>query len=241
MTYVMDEQAMQDALARDKKIVELRALLAGYEERLARGVTAGPESHAARAHIPEPLFLLNDVAIDFRSSALESHEVIEAPAIVDCLELDEPEPFSFVYKVSSGVFRVHPRRGMLTAAVIGPFGGPAPSGLIATARTTHGGAPPVRFHIGTWQGEIDTSAITASFGVAGREARFLTVPPRHQGFLMATDCPSASAAASSDSVWGLLLATIADPPEEISNAWAEFSDIALIFSTDSGPEVRLLS
>ena len=232
---------MRDALARDKSIVELRALLAGYEERLARGVTAGPESHAARAHVPEPLFLLNDVAIDLRSSALEGYGVIEAPAIVDCLETDEPEPFSFVYKVSSGVFRVHPRQGMLTAAVIGPFNGPAPSGLIATARSAHGAAPAVRFHISTWQGEIDTSAIAAAFGAAGPEARFLTVPPRHQGFLMATDLPSAPAAASSGSVWGLLLATIADPPEEINNAWAEFSDIALIFSTDSGPEVRLLS
>jgi hypothetical protein len=50
-----------------------------------------------------------------------------------------------------------------------------------------------------------------------------------------------SSASSSDEPWGLLLATMADPPDAVSYAWAEFSDIVLIFSSDRGSEVRLLS
>jgi hypothetical protein len=235
----MDEQAMRDALERDKSIVELRALLASYEERLSRTSDRIPDSHAARAHFPEPLFLLNDIAVDLRSSDLDSSQVIEAPAIIDCFKPDQPEPFSFVYKVTNGVFRVHPRQDKLTAAVIGPFTGPPPTGLVATAQTTHGAAPTVRFHLSTWLGEIDPTMIEAKFG-DGQVGRFLTIPPRHQGFLVATDCPQPPAAAP-ESPWGLLLATIADPPDEVSHAWAEFSDIVLIFSGDSGTEVRLLS
>jgi hypothetical protein len=87
-------------------------------------------------------------------------------------------------------------------------------------------------------GEVD-----AGIGekLAGLESRFLTVPPRHQGFLISTDGMQASPQAPSDSAWSLVLATIADPPEEIDFAWADFSDIVLIFSTDSGFEFRLLS
>lgn len=230
---------MRDALQRDKSIVELRALLASYEERLSRSSDRTPDSHAARARFPEPLFLLNDIALDLRSSDLESSQVIEAPAIADCFKPEQTEPFSFVYKVTNGVFRVHPRQSKLTAAVIGPFTGPPPSGFVATAQTTHGAAPSVRFHLSTWLGEIDSTKIEAKFG-DGQVGRFLTVPPRHQGFLVATDCPQPPAEAPETS-WGLLLATIADPPDEISHAWAEFSDIALIFPGDSGFEVRLLS
>lgn len=230
---------MRDALQRDKSMVELRALLANYEERLSRSSDWTPDSHAARAHSPEPLFLLNDIAVDLRSSDLESSQVIEAPAIIDCFKPEQPEPFSFVYKVTNGVFRVHPRQSKLTAAVIGPFTGPPPTGFVATAQSTHGAAPPVRFHLSTWLGEIDSTKIEAKFG-DGQVGRFLTVPPRHQGFLVATNCPQL-ATASPETSWGLLLATIADPPDEVSHAWAEFSDIALIFSGDSGFEVRLLS
>lgn len=233
---------MRDALERDKNIVELRALLASYEERLSRGSGTAPEPHVARAHVPEPLFLINDLAVDLRASALEACAIIEAPGIVDCFKPEEPEPFSCVYRVTGGVFRVHPRQDKLSAAVIGPFSGPAPTGVVATAQTTHGGAPSVRFHVSTWLGDIDNSTIEANLGDAGQRGRFLTVPARHQGFLIATDCPQPdSSVGSADAGWGLVLATIADPAEEISFAWAEFSDIALIFSTDSGFEVRLLS
>lgn len=237
---------MPDALQPDKSIVELRALLASYEERLSRTSDRTPDAHAARSAGPAPLFLLNDVALDFRAPALEGYPVIEAPAIVDGFQPAEPEPFSHVYKVSPGVFRVHPRQGVRTAAVIGPFSGPPPSALIATAQTRHPAAPPVRFHIAIRQGEIDAGTIAAEFDATGPGNRILTVPPRHQGFLVATDgsqlgAPDPSSGPSSEVAWGLLLVTVADPPDEISNAWAEFSDIALIFSTASGPEVRLLS
>lgn len=230
---------MRDALDRDKSIVELRALLASYEERLSRSSDAAPEDHAAHAHIPEPLFLLNDVAIDLRSSTLDNCRVLDSPGIVDFFKPEEPEPFGCVYKLASGVFRVHPRQNQQTVAVIGPFGGPAPSGLIATAQTTHGSAPPVRFHISTWPGEVD-----ASIGkkLAGLESRFLTVPPRHRGFLIATDgLQSTSPQAPSDAAWSVVLATIAEPPEDIDFAWADFSDVVLIFSTGSGFELRPLS
>lgn len=169
----------------EKSIVELRALLASYEERLSRTADRTPESHAARVHIPEPLFLINDLAVDLRSSALENSSVVDAPGIIDCFKPDEPEPFAYVYKVTNGVFRVHPRQGRLSAAVMGPFSGPAPSGVVATAQTTHGSAPPVRFHVSTWRGEIDNSTVTARLDGPG--ARFLTVPPRHPGFLISTD------------------------------------------------------
>jgi hypothetical protein len=238
-TTIMDQLAMRDALDRDKSIIELRALLTSYEERLSRSSDTTPNSHAAQAHAPEPLFLVNDLAIDLRSSALDTCPVIEAPGIVDCFKPEESEPFSCVYKVTSGVYRVHPRQNQQTVAVIGPFGGPAPSGLIATAQITHNSGPPVRFHISLWPGEVG-AGIGAKLG--GLESRFLTVPPRHQGFLISTDgLQSGPPAASSDSAWSLVLATIADPPEEVGFAWAEFSDIVLIFTTDSGFEVRPLS
>ena len=233
---------MRDALDRDKSLVELRALLASYEERLSRSAVRSPDDHAARLHIPEPVFLVNDLAIDLRSSALDGLEIVEAPAIIDCNPPEEPEPFSFVHKVKSGVFRVHPRRGRATAAVIGPFGGPPPSGLIATVAADHGAAPPVRFHIGIWPGEIDAGKIAGTLSDARHGVRFLTVPPRHQGYCVLTDLPrSGQAPATSYSGWSLLLATIADPPDEIGYAWANFSDILLVFSTDGGSEVRLLS
>jgi hypothetical protein len=236
----MDAHAMRDVPDRDKSLVELRALLASYEERLSRSPDGTLDSWAAQAHIPAPLLLLNDVAMDLRPSALESCAVIEAPGLLDCFPPEQPEPFSFVSKISSGVFRLHPRQGRLTAAVIGPFSGPAPSGLIATAQTAHGSAPAVRFHISIWLGECDRSTIEAKFG-DWQGARSLTVPPRHRGFLVATDSPrSGPTPASSESGWGLLLATMADPPEEISFAWAEFSDIVLTFATDSGVELRRL-
>jgi hypothetical protein len=229
---------MRDALDRDKSIVELRALLASYEERLSRTSDRAPEGHAAHAHLPEPLFLLNDIAIDFRSSALDNCRVIDAPGIVDVFKPEEPEPFGCVYKLASGVFRVHPRRNKQTVAAVGPFDGPAPSGVIATAQTSHGSGPPVRFHISIWPGEVD-----AGIGekLAGLESRFLTVPPRHRGFLIVTDGMQASPQAPSDAAWSLVLATIADPPEGIDFAWADFSDVILIFSTDSGFELRPLA
>jgi hypothetical protein len=231
----MDDHAMGDALDRDKSIVELRALLASYEDRLSRTSERTPEDHAAWAHAPEPLLLVNDLAIDLRASTLENCAAIEAPNIIDCFQPQESEPFLFVYKVASGVFRVHPRQGKVTAAVVGPFSGPAPSGLIATAQCAHGSAPPVRFHIGVWQGEIDNGAIAARLDE--QDSRFLTVPPRHPGYLVSTGHPQSS----HDTTWGLVLATIADPPEEIAFAWAEFSDIVLIFPSDSGFEARPLS
>ena len=230
---------MRNDLDRDKTIVELRALLASYEERLSRNSDRAPEDHAAQAHVPEPLFLLNDVAVDLRSSTLDNCRVIDSPGIVDLFKPEEPEPFGCVYKLASGVFRVHPRRNKQTVAVVGPFGGPAPVGLIATVQTSHGSGPPVRFHISIWPGEVD-----AGIGekLAGLESRFLTVPPRHRGFLISTDgMQSASPHAPSDSTWSLVLATIADPPEEIDFAWADFSDVVLIFSNGSGFELRPLS
>lgn len=232
---------MRDAQKPDKSIVELRALLASYEERLSRTSDRTPESHAARTHIPEPLFLINDLAVDLRSSALEDSSVVDSPGIVDCFKPDEPEPFTCVYKVKNGVFRVHPRQGRLSAAVIGPFSGRAPSGVVATVQTTHASAPSVRFHISAWSGEFDSGTIEAKLGAAGQQARFLTVPPRHPGFLISTDEPGSDRSAASTPAWSLVLATIADPPEEIAFAWAEFSDIVLVFPTDSGSEVRLLS
>ena len=227
---------MRDALDRDKSLVELRALLASYEERLSRTSDRAPEDHAAHAHDPEPLFLLNDVAIDLRSSSLDNCRVIEAPGLVDVFKPAEPEPFGCVYKLARGVFRVHPRRNKQTVAVVGPFAGPAPSGLIATVQTSHGSGPPVRFHISIWPGEVDADRL------ARLESRFLTVPPRHRGFLIVTDAmQAASPQASSDAAWSLVLATIADPPGEIDFAWADFSDVVLIFSTGSGFELRPLS
>ena len=232
---------MRDALERDKSMIELRALLASYEERLSRSPATAPEGHASQAYVPEPLLMLNDMVIDLRASVLENCAVIEAPAIVDSYKPEEPEPFSFVYKVSSGVFRVHPRQARATAAVLGPFSGPAPTGIVATAQTTHPAAPPVRFHIATWLGEFDTGTLADRFGEGVRETRWLSVPPHHRGYLVATDCPQPEAPTEPPQDWGLLLVTIADPPEEISNAWAEFSNILLIFATDGGSEVRVLS
>jgi hypothetical protein len=236
----MDDTAIRDLLDRDKSIVELRALVAGYERRLSRNADRTPESHAALAHVPEPLFLLNDISIDLRSTALGNYAVVEAPTILDCSGIEEPEPFTFVYKVASGVFRVHPHEGRLTVAALGPFDGPVPTGLVATAQTTHEAAPPVRFHISTWSGEIDPGTVRETFGGDGQRRRFSTVPPRHPGFLISM-AEMGSSASSSDEPWGLLLATMADPPDAVSYAWAEFSDIVLIFSSDRGSEVRLLS
>lgn len=240
---------MRDALDRDKSIVELRALLASYEERLSRTSDRTPDGHAAQVHVPEPLFLINDLVIDLRASASESCVQIEAPGILDCFRPEESEPFLFVYKVASGVFRVHPRQGKLTAAVVGPFSGTAPSGLVATVQTSHREAPPVRFHAGTWLGEIDIGGIEAKFaatGDPGQEPRFLTVPPRHPGYIVSTDGLRSGSGSpvnpqpDSAGSWSLVLATIADPPEEIAFAWAEFSDIVLLFPGDSGFEVRPL-
>ena len=224
---------MRNELDRDKSLVELRALLASYEERLSRSSDVTPESHAARADAAEPLFLVNDLAVDLRASALDTLQVIDAFGMVDCFKPEEPEPFSCVHKVRSGVFRVHPRQNKQTVAVVGPFGGPAPTGLVATAQTTHRSAPPVRFHASIWPGDVDTGRLAAL------DSRFLTVPPRHQGFLISTE--GLKPGLPPQSGWSLVLATIADPPEEIGFAWAEFSDIVLMFSTESGTEFRLLS
>jgi hypothetical protein len=90
-----DALAMRDALDRDKSTVELRALLASYEERLSGTSDRTPDGHAGRAHVPEPLFLINGLAVDMRTSALESHVEIEAPGILDCFRPEESEPFDF--------------------------------------------------------------------------------------------------------------------------------------------------
>lgn len=243
----MEKVAMGDLLERDKTIVELRALLSSYEQRLARGAPMTPEGHAAAAHLPEPLFLIDETQVDFRSSALENYSVVEAPTVLDCSKPDEPEPFSFVYKVRNGVFGVHPRRGMATATVLGPFAGPPPIGLAATAQTTHAAAPPVRFHISSWIGDFDIASIRERVNSMAQGPRFLTVPPGHPGFIVLTPHSQPGApdkpppTTSFSSPWGLLLATVADPPEVIDYAWAEFSDIALFFSSGDGYEVRLLS
>lgn len=242
---------MPDAPERDKSLVELRALLASYEERLSRASDGTSHDHPAQAQVPEPLFLVNGIVVDLRAAGLESRvAAIEAPGLLDCFPPQEPEPFPFVSKVAGGVFRIHPRQGRLTAAVVGPFNGPAPRGLVATVQTSHRAAPPVRFHIGTWLGETDIGGIEAKFaatGDPGQEPPFLTVPPRHSGYIISTDSPrSGSGSAdnpqpgSTASVWSLVLATIADPPEEISFAWADFSDIVLVFAGDTGSEVRSL-
>lgn len=223
---------MRNELDRDKSLVELRALLASYEERLSRSSDATPDAHASGAHAPEPLFLVDDLAVDLRASALDSLQVIEAVGMVDCFKPEEPEPFSCVHKVRSGVFRVHPRQNKQTVAVVGPFGGPAPTGLIATVQTTHRSAPPVRFHASIWPGDVDAGSL-------GGLSRFLTVPPRHQGFLIATG--RGQPELPPQSTWSLVLATITDPPDEIGFAWAEFSDIILTFSSESGTELRLLT
>jgi hypothetical protein len=237
----MDELAMPDALDRDKSIVELRALLASYEERLSRSSDRTADGPAGRVHVPEPLLLVNGVAVDLRASASASRVQIEAPGILDCFPPEEPEPFLCVYKVASGVFRVHPRPGKMTVAVVGPFSGPAPGGLVATVQATHSAAPHIRFHIATWLGEVDIGAIAAKFAATGRpsqEPRFLTVPPRHPGYIISTDGPRSGS--GSESAWSLVMATIADPPEETGFAWAEFSDIVLFFAGDGGVEVRSL-
>lgn len=231
---------MPDAPSSSKSLDELRALLASYEARLSRTSTGTPEAHAALIHVPAPVFLLNDLAIDLRSSALEGCPVLDAPTLLDCHQPEEPEPFSFVYKVADGVFRVHPRKGSATVAVIGPFAGPAPWGVMATARTAHGAAPAVRYHISVWPGDIDFGAAREKIG-NGQSARFLTVPPRHNGYLISTDHAEAGTRGPSPSSWSLLLATVGDPPEEISNAWAEFSDIIVILTAAGGSEVRRLS
>ena len=223
----------------EKSMAELRALLAKYEERLSRASEAAPESHAAYARAPEPLLLVNDLTVDLRSSALENAALMDPPGVVDCFAPDEPEEFPCVYKVASGAYRVHPRQGRLSVAVMWPFTGPAPSGLIATVQTTHQWAPAVRFHISTWRGEIDKSTIAARLDDPG--ARFLTVPPCHPGFIVSTDDDRSEPEGAETSPWGLVLATVSDPPEVIDFAWADFSDIVLIFSTDSGQELRLLA
>lgn len=230
---------MRDALDRDTSIVELRALLASYEQRLFKTSDRTPDAHEGRVHVPEPLFLINGLAVDLRATALETHAEIEAPGILDCFPPEELEPFRCVYKVASGVFRVHPRPGKLTVAVVGPFSGPAPSGLVATAQTAHSAAPHVRFQIATWLGEMDIGGIAAKFAAAGdpsQEPRFLTVPPRHPGYIISTD----SQRSGTESVWSLVLATMADPPEDTAFAWAEFSDIVLFFAGDGGSDVRSL-
>lgn len=230
---------MRDALDRDKSTVELRALLASYEERLSGTSDRTPDSHAGRAHVPEPLFLFNGLAVDMRTAALESRTEIEAPGILDCFRPEEAEPFDFVSRLPGGAFRVHPRQGKLTAAVVGPFSGPAPSGLVAKVQVSHSAAPPVRFHIATWLGEIDIGAIAAKLPATddpSQEPRFLTVPPRQSGYIVSIDSPRSR----SESVWSLVMATVADPPEEISFAWADFSNIILFFAGDGGFEVRSL-
>ncbi|MFW6094777.1 MAG: hypothetical protein ACODAC_12455, partial [Pseudomonadota bacterium] len=235
---------MRDALDPDRTIGELRALLASYEDRLSRTSETAPGHHATRIRSPEPLFLINGVAVDLRASARKNLAEIEAPDIVDCFRPREPERFQFVLKVASGVFRVHPRQGKVTAAVVGPISGPAPGGVVATVQTAHSAAPPVRFHIGTWRGEIDIGAIEAKFAATGRpceEPPFLTVPPRHPGYIVSTDSPQVPSDGTalpdgSESAWSLVLATVADPPDEISFAWAEFSDVILLFPGDSGFE-----
>ena len=232
---------MRDPFERDKSIVELRALLASYEERLAK-IASSPETHAARTHIPDPLLLINELTIDLRASALETYAALPAPDVIDCSKRDEPEPFSFVYKVSSGVYGVHPRRGLPTAAAIGSFRGQPPSGLVATAMTTNDASPTVRFHIGLWMGPIDRTAIAMKFDASGRKPAFLTVPPRHKGFLVSTDSlQSAGRTLAPEAEWSIVLATLADPPEEIDYAWAEFSNIVLIFDKESGVEFRVLA
>jgi hypothetical protein len=241
---------MRDALDRNKSIAELRALLASYEERLSTTPDGTPDGHAAWAHLPAPLFLINGVVVDLRTSALKSCVTIEAPGLLDCFPPQEPESYPFVSKVAGGVFRVHPRQGKLSAAVVGPFSGPAPSGLVATVQAAHRAAPPVRFHIDTWLGEVDIGGIEEKFAATGdpsQEPQFLTVQPRHSGYIISTDSPRSGSGStgkpqpdSTGAVWSLVLATIADPPEEIAFAWANFSDIALFFAGDSGFEVRLL-
>lgn len=234
------DSTVANAPKSSKSLDELRALLASYEERLSRSSTRTPEGHAALLHVPEPVLLLNDLAIDLRASMLESYPAVEAPTVLDCHQPEEPEPFSFVYKVARGVFRVHPRKGTPTAAILGPFAGPAPRGLMATAQTAHAAAPPVRYHISLWPGDVDFGAARDRIG-DGQSVRFLTVPPRHKGYLISTDFPQPGISGAATDSWALLLATVGDPPEEISNAWAEFSDIVLMFSADSGVEVRRLS
>jgi hypothetical protein len=86
---------------------------------------------------------------------------------------------------------------------------------------------------------MDIGGIAAKFATTGnpsQEPRFLTVPPRHPGYMVSTD----NLQSGTGSVWSLVLATIADPPEETSFAWAEFSDIVLYFAGDGGQEVRSL-
>lgn len=144
-----------------------------------------------------------------------------------------------VHKVKNGVFRVHPRQGRLSAAVIGPFSGRAPSGMVATAQTTYASASSVRFHVSTWRSDIDNCTVAARLGEKG--ARFLNVLPWHPGFLISTDEPGFDRPAVTTPTWNLVLSTIADPPEEIAFAWAEFSDVVLVFPTDTDSEVRLLS
>jgi hypothetical protein len=235
----MDGLAMPNALDRDKSIVELRALLASYEERLSRSPDGTPDNHVGGVHVPEPVLLINGLAVDLRASSSASRAEIEAPGILDCFPPEKPEPFVCVHKVASGVFRVHPRPGKMTVAIAGPFSGPAPGGLVATVQTSHSSAPPVRFHIATWLGEMDMGAIAAKFAATGdpsQEPRFLTVPSRHPGYIISTDGPRTG----SESAWSLVMATIADPPEHTAFAWAEFSDIVLFFAGDGGFEARSL-
>jgi hypothetical protein len=102
---------MRDALDRDKSIVELRALLASYEERLSRTPIGTPEGHAALGPIsPSPCSSSTILRSTFALRLWTTVRVIDAPGIVDCFKPEEPEPFGCVYKVASGVFRVHPRR-----------------------------------------------------------------------------------------------------------------------------------
>jgi hypothetical protein len=243
----MDEKATRELFQQDKTIVELRALLMSYEQRLASGVSAAPDSHLAAAAAPEPLFLIDEIFVDLRSGALEGTAELKAASILDCSRPDEPDPFTFVHRVESGVFRVHPREGLISAALVGPFSGPPPVGLLATARTAHPAAPAVRFHISVWTGELDIAAVRRRAGALAQGPRFLTVPPGHPGFIIAPPRPSLRSPPTSPSAepagapWAILLATVADPPEAIGYAWAEFSDVVLFFDADGRYEVRLLS
>lgn len=244
---MMDEKASRELLQQDKIIVELRALLMSYEQRLASGLSTAPDSHLAAAAVPAPLFLIDETLVDLRSSALEGSSELKAARILDCSKPDEPEPFSFVHGVGTGVFRVHPRENLVSAAIVGPFSGPPPVGLMATARTAHPAAPAVRFHISVWTGELDIAAVRRRAGTLAQGPRFLTVPPGHPGFLITPPRPSLRSPQTSSSAepagppWAILLATVADPPEAIGYAWAEFSDVVLFFDADGRYEVRLLS
>lgn len=238
----MSEKTESGPVEAGSAVRELRALLTSYEQALSGNPNSAARPRTRGRAAEDPLMLINGIPIDLRASALLAYRPIRAPEIVDCCRTERADPFTFVHELTSGVFRIHPRRGKLSAGLIGPFSGPPPAGVLATAQTTHASAPPVRFHLSLWTGDWNPGAVREHLDETSRTLPFALVEPGRQGLLIATATPAPPQGADpeSSSRWGILLATMAEPPEKFEFAWADFSTIVLMFSSPEGADTAIL-